>query len=121
MNKKGIAKEIRRISKAEGSCYVCDYPDTQTHHIVKVSVLTGLVLRMQCELNKLIIPVVALCPNHHHKLHVLMEDINGDMSTTEHEKEKYEEIVNMADYMENDYYNESVDRMKDTVFKNLER
>jgi hypothetical protein len=79
------------------------------------------VLRCQCELNKLIIPVVALCPNHHQKLHVLMGDRNGDMTTTEHEEEKYREIIDMADYIENDYYNEAVDRLKDTVLYNLEK
>ena len=50
-----------------------------------------------------------------------MGDRNGSLNTTEHEKEKYTEIINMADYMPNDYYNEAVDRMKDTVFNNLER
>ena len=126
MNKKTASKEIRRTTKAkEKTCYICNENITETHHIVPVRVLTGIVLRFNAMIDKLIIPVVALCPNHHHKLHVLMNDINGDTTTTEYEKEKYAEIVDMCDYIENyeygDVYNYSVDKTKDTVLHNLER
>ena len=125
LTKKGVAKEIRRISKAEGDCYICDYPLTETHHIVPVRVLTGIVLRFNEVINKLVMPVIALCPNHHQKLHILMGDRSGDTMTTKHEKDKCADIVNMAEYIDEDIeyadiYNYAVDRVQHSVLNNLE-
>ena len=125
MSKKQVAKEIRRTTKADGNCYICDEEVTETHHIVKVSVLTGIVLKFNAEINKLLIPVVALCPTHHTKLHILAEDRKGECNINDYEKARYEEIIDMADYMNDeeysDVYNYAVDRMKDMVLNNLER
>ena len=125
MSKISVAKEIRKNSKAqENNCYICNYDIVETHHIIKVSILTGIVLKFDAIVNNLIIPVIALCPKHHVKMHCLMNDRNGNTTTTEYEKEKYTEIVNMAQYDNNteysESYNRSVDRMKDAVLENLE-
>ena len=125
MTKKAVAKEIRRTTKAEGNCFICNEPLTETHHIIKVSTLAGIVEKFNVEIDKLIIPVVALCPNHHAKCHCLTEDMNKQVTLTEEEKIKYNEIVSMAEYEEDvleimEDYNMEVDIMKDLTLYNME-
>ena len=55
-----------------------------------------------------------------------MEDRNGNKETTDYEKEKYAEIVDMAEYIDedieySDVYNYAVDKVQNTVLHNLER
>jgi hypothetical protein len=125
MTKKSIQKEIRKTTKIEGDCYICDEALTENHHIIKVSTLTSLVIRFNAAIDKLIMPVVTLCPNHHAKWHILADDTTGHCYINDYEKEKYKEIINMAEYEEDDVsyadsYNNSVDEMKALVEKSLE-
>lgn len=136
MSKKAnLQKEIRSASKSnkprkERECYVCGGNDEiQTHHIIKVAQIIGIMLFKPFLLTKdFYIPTVDMCNNDHHIMHDLMEDTHGNIKEpiTENKAEKFREILDLVDNEEyfGTAYEEDYDRimhnMRNTVEKNLE-